>query len=109
MSEERNWQDVMIEHRQNGTDKYEWHKQANSEGIMFCGRLCDTILKLEEENAAIIKMNEQLKNRTDELFTEGKVYKWLLHRYSDNVEYYKSELAGSWIDIYSDAKKIIGD
>ena len=42
----RDWQDVMIEHKTDDS----WVDDAKENGMLYCGRLCETILKLEAEN-----------------------------------------------------------
>ena len=46
----KTWQDIMIYHREEGTAKHKWVLQSQDQGVLFCGRLCDTILALEAEN-----------------------------------------------------------
>ena len=47
MTEERGWQDVMIENRL----EKDWIKEAMhpEKSLMFCGRLCEVILILEKQ------------------------------------------------------------
>jgi len=44
--DKRGWQDVMVEHR----EETDWAKEALTPetSIIYCGRLCETILKLEQ-------------------------------------------------------------
>lgn len=51
---ERTWQDIMIENK----TKEDWTREAMNSGIVYCGRLCEVILKLEQQNQ---KMKEALE------------------------------------------------
>ena len=46
-----NWQDIMIEHCTNS----DWVNEAIQNGLEYCGRLCETIIK-ERDNAKKLKL-----------------------------------------------------
>lgn len=58
MDDEKDWQDVMIEHK----TQNDWTREAiNPEtSLIYCGRLCDTVIKLEQENKKLNEINKIL-------------------------------------------------
>ena len=54
----KSWQDIMIQHREEGSEKHKWHEQSQDKGLMFYGRLCNTILEFENKLDASESLNK---------------------------------------------------
>jgi len=85
MSNKRDWQNIMIEH----STTNDWIGEANDTPVIFAGKLCGTILKLEAENKAF---KEGINHRVCasemlELEAENKVLKNKLRSYELEEEH----------------------